>query len=651
LRLRLRRPILILGAAALFLAGAAIWGRGALAWWTRQMASSRLSLGAFSAAEQWLAWSAWFDPSDGATDLMRATCLRRRYRQEAWNEAIQSAERKGAPAELLRQERQLGLIQAGEMKDQQNELTELLEAGASPDDACGALVHGYLARRDAARAQMVLEAWAADRPNSAHVAYMRAVYWLWLGDGAGDLTRRTEYRHRAETEFRGALAVEPRHEMARQALADLLEEDDRLVEALPEYAALAADRSASDFARLGVVRMLRSLGGHAQARAALNRLRPGLESPAGAAAETGHIELESGNYAEAQGWLTRVDLDRTADAAALRAAATAFAAEGKTTVAERLFARLDGEHGNWVRTEELQLRLATGPGDPKAAEELRRLSAPGAGSPPAAPIAENRPAASAADLYVQHCSGCHGASGGGNGRGARHLFPKPRDFRTECFRLVSTVNAVATLDDLVAVIQRGMPGTSMRAYDTLSAEQRVLLAQEVLRLHREGLREQLRREDEEMDAADIEQAVALRTTAGKAVSVPLIGPGEPQAVARGKEHYLALGCDKCHGKDGTGMGETPCYDERGRPSPPRNLVDEPFKGGHEPESVYRRIFLGMPGTPHPACSSAGDEQLVELTQYCQSLSREPKRVRGNHLQAVEATRRRPLAMVEAASSR
>ncbi len=52
LRLRLRRPILILGAAALFLAGAAIWGRGALAWWTRQMASSRLSLGAFSAAEQ-----------------------------------------------------------------------------------------------------------------------------------------------------------------------------------------------------------------------------------------------------------------------------------------------------------------------------------------------------------------------------------------------------------------------------------------------------------------------------------------------------------------------------------------------------------------------------------------------------------------------
>jgi len=607
-------------------------------------------VGAVSTAQQWLAWSAWFDPSDGRTDLMRATCLRRRYQQDAWNAAMESARRNGAPAQRIEQERRLGLIQAGEMNDEQDELTALLEAGVSADDACGALVHGYLARQDASRAEMVLKAWAADRPDSAHVAYMRAVYWLWLGDRAGDLTRRIECRDRAEKEFNSALAIEPRHELARQALADLLEEDDRLAEALPQYAALAAGAPANDAAKLGVVRMLRSLGGLGQAGRALDRLRPGLESPAGTAAEMGQIELESGNYKEAQNWLRRVDLDRTSDADALRAAATAFAVEGKTTVAERLFARLDGEHGNWVRSEELQLRLATGPPDPKAADELRRLSAPNANLPAPEPLGEDRPATSASDLYAQHCSGCHGASGDGNGRGARHLFPKPRDFRTESFRLVSSVNGVATLDDMVAVIRRGIPGTSMRAYDRLSAEQHVLLAQEVLRLRREGLREQLRSEDEEIDAAEMERLVALRTTPGKAVSVPAIGPVDPQAVARGKDQYLALGCHKCHGDDGAGTGDTPCYDERGRTSPPRDLVHEPFKGGPEPESVYRRIFVGMPGTPHPACSSVPSDRLVDLIHYCRSLAREPKRVQTDHQRAVEASRRRLLSVPDGSSA-
>jgi mono/diheme cytochrome c family protein/predicted Zn-dependent protease len=615
------------------------------------MASHRLSIGALSTAQQWLARSARFDPSDGRTDLMRATCLRRRYQQDAWKEAVQSAERNGAPAELIRQERRLGLIQAGEMKDEQNELTELLEAGVSPDDACEVLVHGYLARRDASRAEMVLKAWVADRPNSAHAAYMRAVHLLWLGDGAGDLTRRIECRDQAETEFRGALAIEPRHEMARQALADMLEEDDRLAEALREYATLAANAPASDSAKLGVVRMLRSLGGLAQARLALDRLRPGPESSAGTAAETGQIELESGNYKEAQNWLRQIDLNRTSDVDALRAAATAFAVDGKTTVAERLFARLDGEHGNWVRTEELQLRLATGSRDPKAADELRRLSAKGAGLPASVPLGEDRPATSASELYSQHCSGCHGNNGDGNGRGARHLFPKPRDLRTENSRLASSVNGVASLDDVVAVIQRGMPGTSMRAYEELSPEQRVLLAQEVLRLHREGLREQLRNEDEEIDAAELERSVGLRTTPGKPVSVPAIGPGDPEAVARGKEQYFVLGCHKCHGQDGAGTGDTPCYDERGRTCPPRDLVHEPFKGGPEPESMYRRIVLGMPGTPHPACTSLPEDRLVDLVLYCRSLSREPKRVQTNHQRGVEASRRRFLSAPDGSSAR
>ena len=631
-----RRRLVIAGAAAVLILGLAVFGRSMLAWCTRQKAARQITAGAISAAQWWLDWSAWFDPSDGRTDLMRATCLRRRCQRDAWEIALESAQRNGAPARLVEQERRLGLIQAGKMNDKEHELTALLEAGVSVQDAGEAFVRGYLVLNDALRAEIVLKAWAADLPDDPHYAYVQAFYWLWLRDRAGELTRRSECRDHAEKEFNSALALEPRHELAREALAGLLEEDDRLVEALREYATLVANGAASDSAKLGVVRMLRSLGRLEQARRALNRFWPSPGSSADAAAEMGQIELESGNSKEAQNWFTSVDLSRAGDGEALLAAATAFAVEGKTRVAERLFARLDGKHADRMIAEEIETKLAIGLRDPKAADELRRLTAPNARLPAPEALGEDRPATSADDLYAEHCSGCHGTNGDGNGRGARHLFPRPRDFRTESLRLVSSLNGAATLDDVVAVIERGMPGTSMRAYDGLNAEQRALLAQEVLRMRRDGLRAQLRSEEQEIDAAELERAVEFRTTPGKTVSAPALGPGGPQAIARGKDQYFALGCHHCHGKDGTGDGDTPCYDERGRTCPPRDLVRDPLKGGTELESMYRRVVLGMPGTPHPSCSALCEDELVDLIHYCSSLSREPKRVRTNRQRALQA---------------
>lgn len=641
-RCRPWRRIVILGATVLLAAVSALFGRGILAWWTRHMAARRLHAGAPTTAEQWLAWSARFDPSDGRTELMRAACFRHRYEKDAWNAAIESAERLGAPAEPIERERQLGRIQAGGMQDDLSQLGELLQAGVPPHDVCAAFVHGYLVRKDAARAEVVLRAWAADHPDCAHLAYKRGMYWHSLGEEEGDLTRRYECRARAEADFRNALAREPRHEMARQALADLLEESDRFEDALAEYAALAAALPTRESARLGVARMLRRLGALDRARAVIESLPSRDNLSADAAAELGQIELESGNLERAQKWLRRVDLDRTDSVDALRAAATALAVEGETTGAERVLARLNQAQREFARTEDLLARLSTGVVDPQAAEELKRLTSPEHDLPPSQPLGEVPPVASAADLYAQHCGGCHGDNGDGNGRGARHLYPRARDFRTGTFRLVSTVNGVAALDDIASVLQRGMPGTAMRAYDELSEAQHLVLAEEVLRLHREGVREQLiddlREADDEIDADELDEAVAFCTTPDEPVSIPAIGPADPKAVARGWDLYFTLGCHNCHGDDGKGTWETPCYDEQGLPTPPRDLVHEPFKGGFEPESIYLRLFLGMPGTPHPAAGNVPEDQLVDLVQYCRSLSREPKRVLTNHQRAVEASR-------------
>jgi hypothetical protein len=83
----------------------------------------------------------------------------------------------------------------------------------------------------------------------------------------------------------------------------------------------------------------------------------------------------------------------------------------------------------------------------------------------------------------------------------------------------------------------------------------------------------------------------------------------------------------------------PLFDIAGRPDFPRDLVHDVFKGGNQPDAIYLRILLGMPGTPHPANVSMTTQQLIALTHYCHSLGVEPKRTLTNHQRAVEASRR------------
>ena len=67
-------------------------------------------------------------------------------------------------------------------------------------------------------------------------------------------------------------------------------------------------------------------------------------------------------------------------------------------------------------------------------------------------------------LYLQNCSQCHGEKGDGQGYATPHLFPQPRNFTLGKFKVRTTPNgALPTHQDLVNVIRRGMPYTSMPA--------------------------------------------------------------------------------------------------------------------------------------------------------------------------------------------
>jgi mono/diheme cytochrome c family protein len=387
----------------------------------------------------------------------------------------------------------------------------------------------------------------------------------------------------------------------------------------------------------------------------------------------GQIEFESDRFEQALDRFKEAGLEDSEDGPLLRASAMTLALLQQPLDAERLLARADAAASRPRRINELRTRLAFTLDDQQAEKELDSLLA-SLFTPAARPqslasggldgVIERSRAAGVSELYLRHCAACHGDRGHEDGRAAQHLFPRPPSLRDERFRLVSTVNGVATIDDLVAVIGRGVPGTSMPPYDgptqaegavgadvdirptvQLTAAEQRQLAEEVWQMHRDGVRQRLisamqdAYEDEGVDEDEIDQLVRLHTRPAEAVRVPQIGAADVASIARGKEAYFQLGCEKCHGDNGTGAPDNPLFDHRGLPALPRDLVHDPFKGGHEPQAVYLRLYVGMPGTHHPNSSAVPENQLVDLVQYCRQLASQPGRSSTNYERFHRAARR------------
>ena len=128
--------------------------------------------------------------------------------------------------------------------------------------------------------------------------------------------------------------------------------------------------------------------------------------------------------------------------------------------------------------------------------------------PAAEPVEAAKPGE---QLFARNCAACHGENGNGKGLAAQFLFPKPRDLRAGRFRLVSTSNGVPTLDDMIAVLRRGMPGSSMPPWSHLGDEQIRQLAEYVLGLRRQGAKEillaALAESDDELPPEEVAEIV------------------------------------------------------------------------------------------------------------------------------------------------
>ncbi len=611
-----------------------------------------LEEGAVSEARDWLTWSSPFTANDGRRDVILARCYRYWQQKDRFDAALRSAEENEAPPELIACESELGRISWGDLpEDPETRLVAMMESGASSSDVCTAFVFGYLYQNDPGRAEGLLNRWDEAYPGEANSAYLQGIFWRSMGDFT-----------LARDGFEKAVERQPRHELARTALAELFEGLEDLEQALVHRLILAQRNPTNEPARLSVAELLRKTGRAGDAHRVAAPLAQQTTPSADALWELGEIALQLGDYEEARRRFREARMDPADGYRSVLASATAMALqgdqansqalltavesygtaivlEGDAREGERLIDQLNAVFDRLQRTNYLRSRLTANPNDGSAARHLAALSATPLLSPDEEP--NDATAKSGPELYSRHCAVCHGDNGDGNGRAARHLYPRSKNLQSGGFRLIRTLSGVPSLPDVEATIRHGMPGSSMPPFEDLDPTDVTLLAEEVLRLYRKGIRDQLVAsmiaEGEETDEDEIRETVAELTTPGEFAVVPALGTSSPETVARGREVYDRMACVHCHGNHGSGPSDTLLVDDEGRLTSSRDLAREPLKGGEDPEAVYLRLLLGMPGTPHPSCPGLTESEAADLVHFCLSLRKEPRHDMTNHERMTRAT--------------
>ncbi len=223
-------------------------------------------------------------------------------------------------------------------------------------------------------------------------------------------------------------------------------------------------------------------------------------------------------------------------------------------------------------------------------------------SPAQAEAQQAGDAAAGKVVYEKKCSLCHGPDGKGDGPGAATLYPKPRDFTRGLYKIRTTPSGQPPTDtDLFRIITEGMIGTSMPAWNVLPEKDRWNLVAYLKTFAPDKFKEPPK-------AADIPKEVA----------------SSKGSLARGKEMFEAIECNKCHGNAGRGDGPSApdLKDDWGNPIRAANLTKPwTFRGGESARDIATRLVTGLMGTPMPSFIDSVEkpEDIWHVANYVKSL--------------------------------
>ncbi|MCH2104323.1 MAG: cytochrome c [Planctomycetes bacterium] len=250
-----------------------------------------------------------------------------------------------------------------------------------------------------------------------------------------------------------------------------------------------------------------------------------------------------------------------------------------------------------------------------------------------------------ADLYRLECMHCHGNEGAGDGSTAPFLHPAPRNYQPGWFKWAAVENkAKPRRVDLYNILSEGAYTSAMPNFKRFSRAQLHGLVDYVRLLSIRG---------------ETERMLVLELDGGASLTPALISETysdiweqwnnadervvhcegdvpEPTAelLARGRELYMDANggnCYSCHGDLGLGDGASAweevdgvsqrIVDDWGEEIIPRNLTSGIYRGGRRPIDIYRRISIGITGTPMPAVpDTLTEEDRWAIVHYVLSLS-------------------------------
>lgn len=263
----------------------------------------------------------------------------------------------------------------------------------------------------------------------------------------------------------------------------------------------------------------------------------------------------------------------------------------------------------------------------------------GGGHEYAMPEATSPTFAAVALLYGQHCAACHGDSGNGNGPASQTFSIRPRAFRYESFRFISTTSGGApSKADLVRVMKRGISRADMPGHPQLTDSELNALADYIREIRRIGLVDQIiesgtdGQSDDEYGDDDYgsDETVMTREEATVIANAKLkpgpsmVVPDRPSEYVSNRNIGRALyvrNCAVCHGQRGRGDSSVALLDELNRSIRPRDLSLGHYSGGDADRDLYWRIRLGIPGTPMPGFSHLSDGDVWQLVDYMRLLAK------------------------------